>query len=194
MAAADLQRHPRDRYVILDPPPSSPILSLSLCTLHITGNTSPILLELYGLTTPASWGEGYTYSLYAPMYNVMLDMHIYGWAYNNEQVHGGSSSADVTYLQTAIAANVQSAQGYLPMANGKMPVISAEYGPSTTGQTLDPNGYDLVTALFDSTNSGVLVGAAAWEWAPYGANYDILTENNQLTSPYGTMVAAWIAA
>jgi len=63
------------------------------------------------------------------MYNVMLDMHIYGWAYNNEQVYGGSSSADVAYLKTVIAANVQSAQGYLPMANGKMPVISAEYPP-----------------------------------------------------------------
>ena len=30
-----------------------------------------------------------------------------------------------------------------------MPVLSA-YGPSTTGQTLDPNGYDLVTALFNN--------------------------------------------
>jgi hypothetical protein len=72
-----------------------------------------------------------------------------------------------------------------------MPVIIAEYGNSTDGTTIDPNGVQVVTSVANAGASGRVVGSAAWAWLP-GGNADHLQDGGALTNPYGEQVALYI--
>ncbi len=69
-----------------------------------------------------------------------------------------------------------------------MPVVIGEYGNSTTGNGVDPGGYQTVEAVGDVSNPSM-----AWVWETYAGNGDNLQSNGVLTA-YGQQVAAIIAA
>nr|WP_294547299.1 cellulase family glycosylhydrolase [uncultured Rhodopila sp.] len=146
-------------------------------TIRSAGNNSPVLLEAN------SWGPGktnvgYTASDYAGMTNVIWDLHYYGWLsrYSTDQSTVSSTLAGMI----ADTAAIQS-------ADAKIPVLIGEYGNSTTGQAIDANGNQVVTAVQQSG-----VGSAAWAWGS-GNPGDGLTNGNGGVSAYGQQVAAFTA-
>jgi hypothetical protein len=145
-----------------------------------TGNNSPILLEITGW--PGAWNNAMNPADYAGMTNTMWDAHYYGWVprYSTDQATVDQALAD-------LVAGVQA----IKSADGTMPVIIAEYGNSTDGTTIDPNGVQVVTSVANAGASGRVVGSAAWAWKP-GGNADHLQDGGALTSPYGQQVAMYI--
>lgn len=129
------------------------------------GSNAIILLEWAG-QTDGSYASGMT--------NVGVDQHFYGWESNYS-----TNQATVTASMTS---NLQQVR----QAFGNLPVLIGEYGISTDGNTVDPNGNQVVTAV---TGSGI--GSAAWNWDS-GAPSDNLTQGGSMTS-YGQMVAGYIA-
>jgi|GEM_PF-2530554 len=143
------------------------------------GNGNVVLVEMNcnAANDPSSCGAGYTASVYSGMTNIVWDMHYYGWLV--------SYSADPNVIAQSIAANAQAAQA-ITSADGTVPVIIGEYGVSTDGQSTDPNGTQVVSAV---ESSGY--GSMAWGWNP-GQNDDVTDGSNDLT-PYGQQVAQFIA-
>jgi hypothetical protein len=144
-----------------------------------TGNTSPIMVEMNGGSSPSSWGQGYTASDYAGMTNIVWDVHYYGWLTNY--------STDQATVSANLAADIAQAQT-ITSANGTVPIVIGEYGNSTSGTTIDANANQVISAV---QNSGY--GSAAWSW---GTGYpgDGLTTSSGGVSAYGQQVASWIAA
>ena len=146
-------------------------------TIRAAGNNAPIMLEAN------SWGPGrtnvgYTASAYAGMTNVIWDLHYYGWVsgYSTSQSTVSSTLSSMISDTTAIQS-----------ADGQIPVIIGEYGNSTTGQAIDSNGSQVVTAVQQSG-----VGSAAWAWGT-GNPGDGLTNGDGTPSAYGQQVAAFTA-
>ena len=135
-----------------------------------TGNNSPILLEITGW--PGAWNNAMNPADYAGMTNTMWDAHYYGWVprYSTDQATVDQALAD-------LVAGVQA----IKSADGTMPVIIAEYGNSTDGTTIDPNGVQVVTSVANAGASGRVVGSAAWAWMP-GGNADHLQDGGALTN------------
>ena len=141
-----------------------------------TGSNAMVLLEMRGgFTNDAAQGSA---STYAGMRNVAWDTHYYGWATN-----GSTDPAAVAKgLQDQIA-NAQSVKG----ADGTVPVVVGEYGPSTTGSgSYDANGLQVVQAVDDSGH-----GTFAWAWS---AGTDALTNGGGGLTDFGQLVATHIAA
>jgi hypothetical protein len=138
------------------------------------GNSNPILLEqLGGWTT-----TGLVAADYASMTNVIWDTHIYGWesSYSTNQA---TVSSDLAF-QVADAQSIQTAEGVVP-------VIIGEYGPSTDGTTTDPNGNQVIAAV-----QGSGVGALAWNW---NAAADAVANNaGTALTAFGNLVAPFIAS
>jgi hypothetical protein len=147
--------------------------------IRSTGNTNPIMVEMNGGSSPSSFGQGYTASVYAGMSNIVWDVHYYGWL-SNYSINQATVSAN-------LAADIAQAQK-ITSANGTVPVLIGEYGNSTTGAAIDPNGTQVVTAV---ENSGF--GSAAWMWDAGGPGDGLITSNGGV-SAYGAQVAAWIKA
>ena len=148
-------------------------------TIRSAGNNSPVMVEMNCWNNPVmTCGQGYTASVYAAMTNIIWDPHYYGWLSNYS-----TDQATVTQnLALEIAASQQITGG-----NGTVPVLIGEYGNSTTGQAIDPNGSQVLTAV---QSSGV--GSAAWAWGP-GNPGDGLTNGGTGLSAYGQEVAGYIA-
>jgi hypothetical protein len=144
--------------------------------IRSTGNLAPILLEVNGWADPASFGAGYTSSVYAGMTNVVADIHFYGWVTG----YATNQQTNNQFLTAAIA----SAQRNIVSAGGLVPVLIGEYGNSTTGQGIDPNGQEVVNAVWASG-----AGSAAWAWGS-GNPGDGLTRGDG----YGNQVAGYLAA
>jgi Cellulase (glycosyl hydrolase family 5) len=143
------------------------------------GNNSPILLEIVGW--PGAWNNSMTPSDFAGMHNTIWDPHFYGWV--------ARYSTDQASVDQALADEIAGVQ-QIPSADGKMPVIIAEYGNATDGTNIDPNGVQVVTSVVNAGGSGK-AGSAAWAWLP-GGNADHLQDGGTLTSPYGQQVALYI--
>ena len=143
------------------------------------GNNNPILLEIVGW--PGAWNNAMTPSDFAGMHNTIWDPHFYGWV--------ARYATDQATVDQALADEIAAVQ-QIPSADGKMPVIIAEYGNSTDGSTIDPNGAQVVTSVANAGGSGK-AGSAAWAWLP-GGNADHLQNGGTLTSPYGQQVALYI--
>jgi hypothetical protein len=144
-----------------------------------TGNNNPILLEIVGW--PGAWNNAMTPSVYASMHNTIWDTHFYGWV--------ARYSTDQATVDKALSDLMTGAQA-IKSADGTMPVIIAEYGNSTDGTSIDPNGVQTVTSVVNAGGSGK-AGSAAWAWKP-GGNADHLQDGGKLTSPYGQQVAMYI--
>jgi hypothetical protein len=146
-----------------------------------TGNNDLILVEL-NASSPSSAGQGYTPSVYAAMTNIAWDIHYYGWLSNYS-----TDQNTVTKTLNGIITTAQS----LKSANGTVPVATGEYGNSTNGQTIDPNGDQVINAVLSAgLNYGV--GSAAWAYT-VGTGDALVNSNGSLTA-YGQQVAAVIAA
>ncbi len=114
---------------------------------------------------------------YATMTNVAWDTHYYGWLTNYST--DPAAIANSVQSQIALAQSVRSADGLVP-------VIIGEYGPSTTGLAgYDANGLQVVQAVDNS-------GKGTFAWA-YNAGTDALTNGGGLTD-FGQLVAKHIAA
>ncbi len=147
-----------------------------------TGNNNPILLEEPGGGVPSlvGAGNGLDSSVYATMKNVIWDPHYYGWVSN--------FSTDQQAVNNALTSLAQSAQT-IKSADGTVPVIVGEYGPSTNGQTTDANGQQVLQAVQQST---AISGAVAWGFDS-GANDNLTDGSGNLTS-FGQEVANSMAS
>lgn len=154
-------------------------------TIRATGNTNPVMLETTVWNT-SQVNVGYTASDYSAMSNVIWDQHWYGWitGYNTTQTTNTSA------LESVIAQDQQ-----ITGANGIIPVLIGEYGNSTSGTTIDPNGSQTVTAVEQVVQAGYASGGAAWVWDSGNPGDGLITEWGGTTlSSYGQQVAAAIAA
>jgi hypothetical protein len=93
-------------------------------------------------------------------------------------------------VNVALQGSASSASGIagaqtIKSADGTVPVIIGEFGNSTTGGAIDPNGDQVINAV---TQSGL--GYLAWGWNP-DPEGDQLTSGGQLTS-YGQQIASAI--
>lgn len=143
------------------------------------GNGSVVMVEMNCAQDPASCGAGYTASAYSGMTNIVWDMHYYGWLTNY--------SSDQGTVSNDLAAHAAGAQ-QLTSADGTVPVLIGEYGNSTNGTDLDANGMQVVYAVEQSG-----LGSTAWHYYSYAAQDNVTDGNGNLTSPYGSSVAAFIA-
>ncbi|MFL5252276.1 MAG: cellulase family glycosylhydrolase [Rhodopila sp.] len=122
------------------------------------GNTAPVLLEANGWANNGQpvMMQGYKASDYAGMTNAIWDMHYYGWLTNYSTDQGTNNNF--------LGQMVQQVQQFTD-ADGKMAVLVGEYGNSTTGQAIDPNGNQVVAAVLNAAqNTGL--STAAWAWGP----------------------------
>jgi len=145
-----------------------------------TGNSSPIMLEANGWASNGKpvMLQGYNPAAYAGMTGTIWDPHFYGWLtdYSTDQATNNSFIAQMVQQTQQIAS-----------ADGTMPVLIGEYGNSTTGAAMDPNGSQVLTAV---QSSGL--GSAAWAWAA-GNPGDGLANGGGGLSSYGQEVAGYIA-
>lgn len=143
------------------------------------GNNSIILLEIVGW--PGAWNNSMNPSDFAGMHNTVWDTHFYGWV--------PRYSTDQATVDQALADEIAGAQ-QIPSADGTMPAMIAEYGNSTAGDQIDPNGEQTVAAVI-TAGANEKFGSAAWAWLPGGSS-DHLQDGGNLTSPYGQQVALYI--
>jgi hypothetical protein len=154
-----------------------------------TGNTNPILLQANGWAVGGEpvMLQGYDTSAYSNMKNVVWDVHYYGWltGYSTDQ----QKSDDFLAKMIAQVNKVRS-------ADGSIPAMVVEFGPSTTGQSLDANGSQTVDAVINSSaaNQPINNGNAAWHWGMQDCCNNLnsgssLTEMGQKVAMYiGTSV------
>jgi hypothetical protein len=143
------------------------------------GNSSIIVLELAGW--PGGWQSDMDPSVYASMTNVVWDTHFYGWVANY--------STDQNTVNQALASEIAGAQT-ITSADGTVPALIGEYGPSTTGGSEDANATQTVQAVVNDGGSGT-VGSAAWHWGMQDCCNN-LNNGSVLTNPYGQTVALYI--
>jgi hypothetical protein len=158
-------------------------------TIRGAGNNNPILMEepsggnpgLVGANATGYDGSGpMPASDYAKMTNIIWDLHYYGWA--------SKYSTDQATVNAALQGSASSASGIagaqtIQSADGKVPVIIGEFGNSTTGGAIDPNGDQVINAV---TQSGL--GYLAWGWNP-DPQGDQLTNGNGALTGYGQQIA-----
>lgn len=145
-----------------------------------TGNQNIVMVEMNCGSDPNSCGAGYTRSLYSGMVNMVWDMHYYGWLTN--------FAVDQNTVNHDIAAHAASTQ-QITSADGTVPILIGEYGNSTNGSDLDANGMQVVYGVEQSG-----FGSTAWHFWSYAQQDNLTDGNGNVTSPYGTTVAAFIAA
>lgn len=164
-----------------EPPGGAGLSDWQLQTYNAIRSGSPsavIMLEMNCDTSGC--GSGYVASDYANMTNVVWDPHFYGWVANY--------STDQGTVASALASEIASAQRITSAGGAVVPVIIGEFGNSTDGATVDPDGTQVVAAVLSSG-----YGYAAWNWAS-GAPADNLTSSGGGLTAYGQQVAAGVAA
>jgi len=150
-------------------------------------------------TVPSYNGSsGYTASVYGAMTNVVWGPHFYSWTWGSDTTSVSESTilnSRVNSTNSTWGGIVQqiAAQQTIKSKDGVMPCGAFEFGNSTTGGFIDTSGEQLVQAVIAAVAQGTLFGFLAW-WAETGSVGDqLVVSKTQLTSPYGTDVAAAIA-
>lgn len=184
--AAMAQAYASNSYVwfgTTNEPPTAPGLSqwqqATYNAIRGAGNTSIVMLELAGW--PGGWQTDMDPSVYASMTNVVWDTHYYGWI--------SRYSTDQNTVNQALASEIAGAQT-VTSADGVVPALIGEYGPSTTGDSMDANGNQAVTSVINDGGSGT-AGSAAWHWGMQDCCNN-LNNGTNLTSPYGQEVLLYI--
>lgn len=114
-----------------------------------TGNPHPIAMEVnYPATTWRNKG-----SWFSGMHNIFWDAHFYG---------GPGQAPDLAKESQVLAGIIADLRGGLGVssADGVMPILIGEYGTSITGDSKDPDGEQIVTAV--QTSDVTL--STAWCW------------------------------
>lgn len=123
-------------------------------------------------------------SVYAGMTNIVWDQHFYP--------NRDSYSGDPTAIANAINATIANDQT-ITSADGVVPVIIGESGPSTSGLGLDTNGYATVTGLINAAQTATMGGLAPFTWYPgFSSPNNLTDESGNPTAPYGQMVKLYI--
>jgi Cellulase (glycosyl hydrolase family 5) len=151
--------------------------------IRSTGNLNPIIVDLPGagypyLRTLADYGMDP--SVYAPMKNVLVDVHLYGWS--------SDFVPDQQAVSSALGILVQGGHNVIT-ADGPAPVIIAEYGISTDGETVDANANQVLQV---AQHSNLVIGAAAFSWSVSGP--DAISDGQGHLTAYGQQIAQWIAS
>jgi hypothetical protein len=151
-----------------------------------TGNNTIIMMSLLGGGNPGTIGDGYgmTTSAYATMTKIVWDLHHYGWMTGYSQDLNTEKAALIGSPQTG--SGISAAQT-IRSADGLVPVIIGEYGNSTTGDQIDPNGNVVVQAVQQSG-----YGCVAWAWHAADTIGDMLVDGNGNLTAYGQEVASFI--
>lgn len=110
------------------------------------------------------------------MTNVAIDQHEYGWT-SGYSTNQATVTAD---LMQRVQADQQAAGG--------IPLIIGETGNSTDGQNIDANWQQVLSA---DMSSGY--GNAYWNWYSEAPADNLTDGNGNVSNPYGTTVAGWIA-
>lgn len=161
--------------------------------IRATGSNAIVFMELPSGGNPQLVGaqaKGYdgkgpmTPSLFATMYNIVWDLHYYGWVSNY--------STDIPTIKAALQGSVASASGIvgaqsIPSADGLVPVVIGEFGNSTTGGAVDPNGAQVCNVVGTSGLSFI-----AWGWNPDPQGDQMVSGG--VSTAYGKQIAELIAA
>jgi hypothetical protein len=145
------------------------------------GNKNPILMQVSG-SRPKNLNAALVPSTYGNMTNVIWDVHIYGY------------QSDYSTDPIAVEANANAmfaAAQRIKSADGTMPILVGEYGPSTDGTTDDPNGTQVVAAVVNGGRSN-RYGSAAWAWNPGGKADHLLDSEGKPSFPFGQQVQSYI--
>jgi hypothetical protein len=142
-----------------------------------TGNNAPLVFQVNGWADTKSFMRDNNSPIYAKMSNVVADIHYYGWLTGYARDQGKVDK----FLADMVAATQT-----IKTAGGKPAVLVGEYGDSTTGDSIDPNGTMVVDAVGKSG-----YGSAAW-WLAQGHPGDGLLDGNGGLSAYGQKVAGYI--
>jgi hypothetical protein len=117
-----------------------------------------------------------TPSDYASMTNIIWDLHFYGWSANFSTDQNTVNAALLGDSGTMILAMTG-----LISSDGVVPIIIGEFGPSTSGSSMDADAAQVETAVGSwAVTNNYTSGFAGWHWDadPYNA----LQNNGQLTS------------
>ena len=148
-----------------------------------TGSNAPLMIEPGG-SRPWNLVGALVPSVYASMTNIIMDPHVY--PYQNDY------NSDPTSITDNVKGMVTAAQK-IKSADGTIPVIVGEAGPSTTGSSLDANGYAMVEGLINVAQTGAMAGVALFTWYPGFASPNNLTDPaGTPTAPYGQMAQLFI--
>jgi hypothetical protein len=165
-----------------------------------TGSNSIVVLETPSGGNPGligTYGRGYDGSppmttSAVGMTNIVWDMHFYPWV--PESILNNNTT-DISQIQSVLVGSATGAYGIaacqtVKSSDGIVPVIIGEFGNSDSNQ-VEPDGAALCQAV-----GTYGVSFIAWAWNPDPSTiYDQLVNNNgDLSSPYGTLVASLIAA
>jgi dienelactone hydrolase len=155
-----------------------------------TGSDTIVMMEVgVGSGNPGRVGSGtLSAGTYADMHNIVWDLHAYGWI--------TLGATDQTAMDNAIAGSVGSGQGVraaqqITSADGIIPVINGEFGPSTSGQTLDVNGDATINAVIWAVGQNLTQGFAGWVWGMSGP--DSVADGSGLTD-WGKVLSMAIAS
>jgi mannan endo-1,4-beta-mannosidase len=151
-----------------------------------TGNNTIIMMSLLGGGNPGTIGDGYgmTTSDYATMTKIVWDLHHYGWMSNYSQ---NLATEEATLTGSPASGSGITAAQTIRSADGLVPVIIGEYGNSTTGEDIDPNGDVVVQAVQQSG-----YGCVAWAWHAADTIGDMLVDGSGNLTAYGQEVASFI--
>jgi hypothetical protein len=164
-------------------------------TIRAAGNPNPIMMEepsggnpgLVGANARGYDGAGpMTPSDYASMTNIIWDLHYYGWV-SNYSTNQATVSADLTGSASG-ASGILGAQT-IKSADGVVPVIIGEFGNSTTGNSIDPDGTQVIQAVASSGD-----GFLGFGWGYYSVPGNQLVNGNLQLTAYGQQIAAIIGS
>ena len=145
-------------------------------TLRSNGVTSPILFQ-------ARFISSLNPSDYATLTNVIWDQHFYGGDFPGVN--------DQTQLQNALLSKITRDQT-IHSADGIMPVIIGEFGPSAGDVSPDPNGQQAIMSVEWAANNGYIKGMVGWFYGN-GGGPDTMTVDNVHLTAWGQQMKSIIA-
>ena len=155
------------------------------------GSHAIVLLEAgIGAGNPGETGPASLRSAaYAGMHDIAFDLHYYGWVTNDST---NQRTVDRQLLGAAGTGTGIRAAQQIHSADGRVPVLNAEFGVSTDGQVFDANSsQDIVAVTRWAIAHAYTSGFAGWHWDSDPLNS--LQVNGRLTW-WGRRLAAAIAA
>jgi len=151
-----------------------------------TGSDTMLLMEAgVGAGNPGQTGPAVLNKAdYTNMYNVAWDLHFYGWAsgFSTDQNKVNSVLLGCTGCGTGILSAQE-----ITCKTGKIPVLNAEFGVSTSGDAFDANQNQDVYAVTQwAIQNNYTRGFSGWHWNadPYNA-----LQNNGVLTNWGKELA-----
>lgn len=154
-------------------------------TVFAASADAMLLIGGEGMYTIDAW-TGIDKNTWRNWRRVLWALHYYNWGSSYAGGGAPSYSADLNTNKKAVA-NLAAALQAAPSADGVMPVIIDEYGPSTTGDSNDAGAWQTLDAVHQSG-----FGTAAWNYQKLDTyNCPINPQPTTLTQ-YGQVLATHI--